>query len=493
MNNDNQPPLTVSRDHFTGRQPSAQRLVITSFEIQPMHGYRNMVRRPWEATFTGEIAQKLGNIAREARAAVDEGMHPHEGERFTPDDLLEIAHAVLKPTATHQGVVDSPAAHEAGWKTPVCRFHITATIHSPAFQPPVTVHYVGYTDRMGILADGQLDPDMIFTISAAYHERETKYRDDYGIKTMSKVSGTHYMADSGHGSSDSPQMSLLRPQDVVGRMCLNTSPGLMNSSFPVVDMRGVLTTRPMASHIDNGDPATYLAKIMNSLEFGEFHGQRENISRYEAASSFSVEPNRPFRDPLMRALSDVAGDGTGGTVKFKFSDLLYVDNFMAIHGALKINCSLGHVTMDDSLEDSSIEAVMVTSVITSLPAMMAEAGIRKFSVDCTPNVCSLHNLINFAGEDVDMKGNDQLSSRIVNSLVAMLGMKNGAWYTVTIVGDLFGDMCIRVSTWGLTDKTFRVPLYASSLFTPLQTADTKTIDNLAIALDALYASSVVRR
>lgn len=293
---------------------TASRLTLKRLVLQEVSGYAPLVHRGWSTIADAHSVQHVRQSFLELPPA-------------PLDELPQRSHLALTPEFAHAAneflqlqVQGRPAVVAGGWEAPRFRFVLEATYEFPQLGVSTEHVFTGYTDRLGLSANKELDAQMVFTINA------TRTMRSLGAPGTGLFSGYHMVgAEQVLSNAQSQGLTGLgvlyrqRPEDIFA--CISRLEAEIGDA---IDARTVLTGVAVLSAQANLAPAVYLQQLLEAFS-------RASQLQDSPAVQFSrmdtlvhargvVAEASVVRNPVLLALSNVHGRPATGT--FCLNDLV---------------------------------------------------------------------------------------------------------------------------------------------------------------------------
>lgn len=496
---DYEPIHPVGFDSNASRQSN---IVVTKCILTPTGEYNTQYMRPWVTEFNvdnrNQVAEAIQRTLWEHQTKVQNGVLSGKDEYvISPSLLASTSSAFLQPSETYESAVK--LNNMGDWGNQVCRFMMSIEVkHGQSIAPKQYV-IIGHTDRMGLTSQGNVDPQMVFTINSMFETRDTAVPTGYGMQMKRTLVSCNQILvnDRYEGPGSLPTaVHRMRPQDVVQSIHIAQIPEINTQNVNVIDSRSTNSTIPAKSTFDNANPNMYMSRILSSLTHGKERAKslnREHES-FDMAASMVAEGSH-YRDPFLTAIAGF--NMNAGTNKFTFRDLLRLDPNAQRDEVLTIQWRerptvVGHSApgQDMHVRGTTNEwngkdrtTRMAAMISNMMPSLMTSLAVRRCHIFAS-NKQGMADIFCTGIEGmlpgVDMS--DQAKSmefQVQQQIVNEISFNGETRYEISITADLTGEIWISMDLESSGKTDFVAPAYASALTSPVVTRNVNNLLSLA--------------
>lgn len=485
--------------------------------LVPSGEYGDQYRRPWVTSYNRDnanmIHEAVASTYHDHKTRVAAGQLPADAVyEITPEMMAGVSSSFILPSSTAERKANINAY--GGWGTQTARFMLNVSIQRADQVQPMEYILIGYTNFMGLTAQGNVAHDMEFNINTMFEVRSVRQRNAYGVETSVRqlVRTNQILVDDRYtGDVDSAQSIRMRPFELISVMQAQQIPQLHNANVSFTDARIVNSTVPVYSNQHHTNPNNYMASVLGGLVSGKtmaavtgrtgpahpFHQAAQNVADFST-----------MRDPFLLAIKNY-NDGAL-TNKFTFRDLLRLDPNaerddicfvqwreapqragLAVPGE-NMHVNDGRTSGWHGNDRSTQVATMITNILPSLMADLALQSVTLYAANIQAGnpVCWATNPMGILG-DVDMSPQALVLQRqFQQQLVDAVSYNGQIRYEISVQADLAGEIWIKVQLEGDHAYDYVAPAYASSQMSPVMTTRRSTLDNLAESFHTLQQETM---
>lgn len=484
---------------FYEHNNSKVKIKIGKFILQETGTYNPMYSRPYETNITGHV---LEHITDKIESSSTKTIQP---ELFTG-----MAHTVISPSATPQGIINIPF----GWSERRIRFVLEVHVEN-AMGSTFIYYFQGYTNYLGISEGRNIDPNMEFVINSFLTVTRMPSYTQTGYTTIDKVTESSQVINGRimtEGISDTHPGSpmgvySMRPQDVflgVSSDYLRTSRegygrygGSKEPSF--LDARNSPKTDAISNSRQNGLISNYLSGMVRDytdatalLEFGQ-----DTANVYDRANGMSAQHESLLPHNLfMRAIDQSRGQVGVNTGVFTINDLINIDsnvsnvtNYFALGQTAKTQLPQAG---DSAYWNSTDRETLVATLLSNgIPALMMELMISKIhfrttNYDVTNRVTTtLIDAQSLTTADMTT-AYQRFIIRLERELLFDISFGNQESFAIDVNINLFGESMISVGLNGQSMVSYSTPSFCDSLLTPVATTNRAVFEGVCSDFDRLF-------
>lgn len=461
---------------------------IISLRIADTGTYDDQWSRPYQSVIGSDFRGVVDSL-------VEQGVS--SGRSITPGMFSNIAGEIIKPQAQPEG--NQPIAIANGWQTNRFRWTMLIEIQS-AFSSAYQM-LTGYTDFRGIGLNGDLDPNMVFTISNSMMLSQSTRPSPSGNRTIFNVTeASHVLAhNESSGMNVGNQKFRMRPTDVFSAMDMtHVADDLFSSGG--MDTRTLVTQEAVKASRASEIPTNYVAGIMDSYNralAAEKYGQ-DDQRIFETAIDNSRDPVMA-KDSFIRAISNMRG--TVGSNWFTWRELVTLDRNVendqitkvAIMGSPRQYVNDKMAVRGDAMNwgTSTLHTQIATTLAQAVPAIMMSLGfasLRFFATNRTINkqfAVQTTGYKDFASSlsTIALDMTEQLmmfQNRVALEVMPNVSQGSQLDMELEMEVNIVGETYIRLSA-GSDPITYEyvVPSFMDAAFTPLMTTDIRRPTDIA--------------
>ena len=428
------------------------------------------------------------------------------GTNVSAQSLSPVVGMFMRPTAQASGEIAIPN----GWNTPRLRF--VMQLEYPAIAGGRIIQYVtGFTNKSDLSYSRQLDPNMMLYFNNSLLMQEISEMTPMGLQTrLRMVSADQVLSAEAFGigvvmpGGSMAPIRTMRPEDVFSVIGTDKFRGLNGAT----DLRPTFlpTTPVKKSTRKNNSFSDYLARSIDGFTLATENSDWDTSGseNFNKASALVAEES-VMRDNFLAWVQARGLMTSGGSVPW--GELIAAAP-EADHVAKVLSTGAGpqivNAPMAGSTEywsSTTHETIFATILSETVPSMMMDHLIGKFSIKCTnrhPELFGLNGEPMGAQHSVHVLGgfllNQQpidaslyraLVMRIASVILPEVSMAGMIDYEFTGHFDLLGTSMLSVSISGQPAIDFTVPTFADNLFTPVMTANPESLSHMASDLSVL--------
>ena len=410
------------------------------------------------------------------------------GAGFRSESMNGIVHDIVALSANPMGIV--PIVN--GWNTRRYSFTIMAEVVRSTGN---TQNYLveGFTDTPEIGGQGSnvyVSPDLVLYVNNVVSFAE---RTNINNGTKSFVPLENYNIinkDPFDSNAHVNNLVTQRPYDIANMSLSGTLVG--NASKIIMDTRANVATDPKTSSLNNNNPATYVAKIIN-----------EGITAIDASNTDSlfnattirnmvdkvIEPSLA-KNGFLNQLGRLANDYPTSVTSFTWRDLIQLDPALANPTCPYLNVitlkhravhlpSTGFACQD--INGSGNEQVFATMIANSLSDAMAQCRASSVTIMGTN-----HGGIDTA-DVTEIQCFDQRENKFqtsvfekifISNIMTMVNQNTKFAYNVLVQSCIWGETYIKINL-GYGTYDFLFPNFANSMYSPMLTNNKVGTENIS--------------
>jgi len=446
-------------------------LTIEKVILIPTKSYRDVSRRSYEVNVNDGNLEKIMGVVERAI----------QFQEVTAAGVAKGASNILK-------ISDVPTEKVNivnGWSTVRLRFLLIASTPISAGKE---ISYVqGYSDYYDpSMLSGAIDPQMMFTINSITTVIQTTRANTNFIDTrISSSFNILYDPTRNSYSVEDTTMEhkLLRPKDVHGDIStlkINETNNIMHE-----DVRSRYGTIPQVSSRDNGVPAEFMSKMINSFNTGLDY----SAASYSEGSAFTTASDMLAETdldsiPFMLSLIRLTGNVTG-VVRFNLDTLAKINPNVASNINLidnntqMVSNNIINGTDSEDLGAISIEGTIAATVIDSCNSILADECLSSidFSITNMTSNSQLVHAVSNAASFINGLDTRPYIGRFINKfkMLTMPGItqNNLIGVNLFIHVDTLGESVVTVSVNNAPEVVFRTPTFCNSLYSSNVTTNHK--------------------
>ena len=271
-----------------------------------------------------------------------------------------------------------------------------------------------------------------------------------------------------------------RPYDVAN---MNLG-GLLvgNASSQVIDARSSISTDPKTSSLNNNNPASYVAKIINDGLSAIGNTNTDNLFNSATMRNMIDTVAEPTlaRNGFLQALGKISREFNTAVSSFTWKDLVSLDPALSNPSCPYLNVYPlvnraaflpGSAFMCDDISGSGHEQVFGQMIANGVADIMSRCEATEVSV-----MASNHSGM----DDVEVTGMrcydqnklainvDMFRQLFLANIMQMANINTQFSYNVAVNASLWGETFVRINL-GYGTHTFLLPNFANSMYSPMLT------------------------
>lgn len=470
---------------YDGR--STATITVRNLTLSESGTYNPQVSRPYETHVDGTTYE---NIARRIDSC--------KGNDINSFAVAGVANSILHPSATPQGEIVIPM----GWSERRIRF--VMEVEAIGSTGNHNLFFIqGFTDRLGISAQGSIDPNMVFYINSYIRVNRTHTRTPYGLQAIDTVSESAHVINGQiiQQSACLNNAMAMRPEDIfVGIDSAHLEQSYKyhhNTDGTFYDTRYNIQGNNIRSNRSNSLPSSYMAKILDGYQTGcmtaDFGQGKDGVhSRAKGVVQEGFLQDNIF----LRQLSNIKG--VPNATSFTVNDLQRLDpnignvtNYVTMGSTVATQMhSAGQTAYWNSVDR---ETVVATVLSNAVPAIMMELMIRKITFRATNHVLNDDQkvvIIHALGmSNADMSRQYALfMKRIEKEVLFDLTFGNSEAYLLEMTADMFGDTTITLQWNSGPAITYNTPSFCDGLLVPVVTGNKDNFYNVVSDFERLFTA-----
>jgi hypothetical protein len=463
-------------------------------------------------------------VARSLNSHVDERMmnvladQTRQGDMIHADNLTGIAGKIITPGAQ----VDRFVNIANGWQNKRYRFVLHAVPDTGNLQSSMQYIYTGYSNSTGVVqvqnGGYDFDPNMQLFVNnrvtiSSIMPNEFNTNGFFNVQNASHVIHPKMIGNQARPTFNPTNMapiqvpSTIRPMDLMYALSSQETSQL-NAQF-VGDMRSAISTS--LSRRTNQLPATYLQTSLDSLyravQLEDPNGGNHGVYSAAAAGAGASELSF-YEDPLIGKISmgrtgyvengyvtwyelkDVFPEITQqGIVKvINTGETKKLDIYQSNAGDFQPWYQLDPMGSGQARVDESMEAIVSTYLLQTLPAIMLQSLMSRITIRAT-NMTPTGQISVQVDPPVPLFGElpqgyiqQTLATFVRNAELSIfrdMPLQEGIPFSISAHIDAFGDSHIQISINGQPPVPYCSPTYADASFTPMVTSSQNVLNNIA--------------
>jgi hypothetical protein len=442
---------------------------VTSCNFCEMVEQASMGFRPFVSNVTNsQVLEQIPQFVREQRA----------GANFKAESLNSIVNDIVGLSANTLGQI--PIVN--GWN--IKRYSFTIMAEVVRNNGNVQQYMIeGFTDtpELSIATGGvHVDPNMVLYVNnvVSFAQRSNLIN---GALSMTPVENYNVISqDPFHQGALIKDFVTQRPYDVANMNLGGVLVG--NASSQVIDARSSIATDPKTSSLNNNNPASYVAKIINDGISAMGSTNTDNLFNSTSMRQMIDTVAEPTlaRNGFLQALGKIARDFNTAISSFTWKDLVSLDHalsnphcpYLNVYPLLNRASFLpGSAFMCDDISGSGNEQVFAQMIANGIADIMSRCEATEVSVMAT----------NHSGmDDVEVTGMrcydqnklainvDMFRQLFKANIMQMVNINTQFSYNVAVNASLWGETFVRINL-GYGTHTFLLPNFANSMYSPMLT------------------------
>lgn len=487
-------------------QLSVQRMLLI-----PTGTYEQQYSRPYATQYSvenkSEIAEILGRTYYDYQQNIAAGRVAGDAPYIvTPELVASSSSSFIGASAKTEAGIEIAQ----GWGSRRMRFLLVVNAKRPGVGDQ-TYLLIGYTNYMGVTLQGNVDPNMEFTINAVFETRVAQRVTAFGTENYTVMSNASQVLTNPtfNGDINSNVQHRMRPEDVLAAINISHIPELASGRVEVIDTRSRTSSTPVKSSYGNANPTNYLASVLSGLTTG-LH-QEQHLNRHGQAYDLgmqSVSESKAIRDPFMRAMS--SQNRTALTNTFTWDNLCQLDpnvtrdEVTAVINHDKATLMSAVNRPGENLHEAGRGASaswnatnrnteVAVKIANSFPHLMVDLLISSVSIHSTNRHSMPNPLFQNKAPDVtvvpaifgvvpgvDMTPQiDLLIHQWRLNILNDATFGNTISYDISVTADLTGEIWISLNLEGHEPADFVAPAFANSLTSPVATRNLSNLTGVA--------------
>ena len=457
-----------------------------------------------------------------------------DGSNVSASSLAGVAGSIIRPRSDSEGI----AGIAGGWQAKRLRFKLVILLTQANMSAVRRKVLTGWTDRDGVDANGELDPDMVLHVNNNIVMRDMPITTSHGRELVTNIAtNDQVLVGSNRGQTrdfwsgkDAGSSYSLRPSDIMTTIATRTMLGQadFNNELanPAYDSGSILDTfgtnsSPLLNNVevDNVDASfgfgissstrknlsssTYLSRLFSGLKSasdGADEYMDEEGQLYDMAAGNTAE-TIASQDTIFSDLGRITDGSFIENGYFTIATLLHadpdIDQKTSVYRTGGVSAVFDHTsTMNTSGWNRRDMETHVAEVLKSaIVGIFIEAGIA---------VGRVHYTNMTRGEPIVMVEVSQIStdsvnewdaereahSRFVNEVVPLITQNGDLYVNVSVECDVFEECRLTIQIEQEPEVEFSAFISADSLYSNVLSNQRKSLDNMAD--DILNISSNLR-
>jgi len=453
---------------------------ITKFLLHETGSYNQQYRRPYNTELSGGT---LGVMAERLDGATS----------YEPSLLGGIANQFIKPAATPEKQI----VMANGWNERRMRFMMEIEQNWITGGKSTEV-VLGYTNYVGVLASGVIDPQMEFYVNSTTQIRSNVEFTPMGTQVYNSVSdSSHILADNNWSGIFTPQKEQrMRPEDVystMSRQGLYTGLG----AGSIYDSRSISTTSAVKSRRSNASAANYMAQVLQgysnasqSREFGDSQEKLFTKARGDVAESLVST------DGFLSAIGQIRGTGIGNV--FTYNNLLALDPQVELVTRAQLMMPVVQATAHQAGQTAEwggadIFTTTATVLSNAIPSIMMDLTVTRLVFKTTNRnfggaiTTVVFDAQGFSSGDLTRQL-EVFKIRLEQELLRDISFNNAIDFAIEMRVDLLGETWISLSLDGKAPVDYVTPSFCDALMVPVLTCSDTLTTTIASDFEALSIS-----
>ena len=451
--------------------PSIQSTRVVSCNFFEMVEQANMGFRPFISNVVStDVLDRIPDFVRENR-----------NSQFRSETFKNIANDLVQLSSSITGNI--PIVN--GWNTK--RYSVVIMAEVMLSTGGRQVYMIeGFTDTPSISTQFnqvRVDNEMVIYVNnvTSFSERSNNFNQSTNLVPIASY---NVIDDKPLDKSNiiTSQIVTQRPYDISGLAIGGALIGLENRV--VIDSRNSLSVEAKPSSLENNNPATYVAKIINhgvdAIESTGFGGINEKGSLQKMMDS-TKEPSISDNS-FLRALSRANQMFSSTVTSFTWKELLrldpalsnpnceYLNVFTAERRSAHLPSSAG---MCDDVTGSNYEQLFAASIANCVADLLSKCGATNVSLVASNqsglDVVKVNGMSCFVPTETKTKA-VLFEALFARTIMQVLNQKLEYVYNVTVQSTLWGDTVVNINLgYGL--NTYMFPNFANSVYSPMLTSN----------------------
>lgn len=455
---------------------------ITKLIMTKTGSYADMVSRPYETVLDAQSAAEFESVTQ-------------HGNNLTASNLAGIAGRIIKPSATHEGQVGI----ENGWETERLRFYMEVE-HDERMGGQVTQILTGYTNYVGVSANGNIDPAMRLFFNSSTDVRHVIRPTPTGRVRTSNVADTNQIITGSFQPSSlwesNSNAHSMRPEDL---FCQLQGQGVAHDGL-LMDTRSTFAQGMKFSRRSNALAPSYVSNVMSAYKQAtasdEYAGTAEDM--YESARG-NVRERDIHNNGFLFQLSQMSQLQENGSLTF--GELSQLDNSLPERTVIAVPSRTQQTSVPqrgqfEHWNGTTMETVAATIISHAVPALMMELLMSQCWFMSTNDTYGGHFETRILGvkgfnENVDMSPYcQQFIRRLEVEIMRDLTRNNEMSVQIEVGADVIGDTRIKVSLNGQETIEYVTPSFCDALIAPVVTSSQDRLNMVSSDFDQLFNHSV---
>ena len=442
---------------------------VTSCNFCEMVEQATMGFRPFISNVTSsQVLDQIPQFVREQRP----------GANFKSESLNSIVNDIVGLSPSTLGAI--PIVN--GWS--IKRYSFTVMAEVVRNNGNVQQYMIeGFTDTPELsIATGSVnvDPNMVLYVNnvVSFAQRTNLVN---GALSMTPVENYNVISqDPFQQGALTKDFVTQRPYDVAN---MNLG-GLLvgNASSQVIDARSSISTDPKTSSLNNNNPSSYVAKIINDGLSAIGNTNTDNLFNSATMRNMIDTVAEPTlaRNGFLQALGKISREFNTAVSSFTWKDLVSLDPALSNPACPYLNVYPlvnraaflpGSAFMCDDISGSGHEQVFGQMIANGVADIMSRCEATEVSV-----MASNHSGM----DDVEVTGMrcydqnklainvDMFRQLFLANIMQMANINTQFSYNVAVNASLWGETFVRINL-GYGTHTFLLPNFANSMYSPMLT------------------------